>query len=122
MDMALEVIPVGVTDVDRAKAFYVNQLGFHADVNMPMGDERFVQLTPPGSACSISFGNGITETAPGAIDGLLLVVADVAAIYTELTSKGVKVSEPKTEPWGSIHSYLSDPDGNRWTFQQKVAR
>jgi catechol 2,3-dioxygenase-like lactoylglutathione lyase family enzyme len=122
MDMALEVVPIGVTDVDRAKAFYVEQLGFNADFDLPMGDKRFVQLTPPGSACSISFGIGITESVPGAIDGLLLVVADVAAVYTELAGKGVEVSEPKTEPWGSIHIYLSDPDGNRWTFQQRVAR
>jgi predicted enzyme related to lactoylglutathione lyase len=119
MDMKLEVVPIGVTDVDRAKAFYVDMFGFNADVDQPMGDKRYVQLTPPGSACSISLGVGITKTKPGEIDGLLLVVNDIQALYTELTGRGVKVSEPKTEPWGAIHSYLSDPDGNNWTIQQK---
>jgi catechol 2,3-dioxygenase-like lactoylglutathione lyase family enzyme len=74
MEMKLEVVPIGVSDVDRAKAFYVDKLGFHADVDMPLGDKRYVQLTPPGSACSISLGVGITKTKPGEIDGLLLVV------------------------------------------------
>jgi predicted enzyme related to lactoylglutathione lyase len=119
MDMKLEVVPIGVTDVDRAKAFYVDMFGFNADVDQPMGDKRYVQLTPPGSACSISLGVGITKTKPGEIDGLLLVVNGIQALYTELTGRGVKVSEPKTEPWGAIHSYLSDPDGNNWTIQQK---
>ena len=119
MEMKLEVVPIGVTDVDHAKAFYVEKFGFTADVDMPMGDKRYVQLTPPGSACSISFGVGITKTKPGEIDGLLLVVKDIQAVYGELSDRGVVVSEPKTEPWGSIHCYLSDPDGNRWTIQQK---
>jgi predicted enzyme related to lactoylglutathione lyase len=119
MEMKLEVVPIGVTDVDRAKAFYAEKFGFHADVDMPMGDKRYVQLTPPGSGCSISFGDGITTTQPGAIDGLLLVVEDLQAVYKELSGRDVDVSEPKTEPWGAIHSYLSDPDGNRWTIQQK---
>jgi catechol 2,3-dioxygenase-like lactoylglutathione lyase family enzyme len=122
MQMKLEVVPIGVTDVDRAKAFYVDKLGFHSDVDQPMGDKRYVQLTPPGSACSISFGVGITTTPPGAIDGLLLVVEDIQAVYRTLSSRGVTLDEPKTEPWGAIHCYLSDPDGNHWTLQQKPKR
>jgi predicted enzyme related to lactoylglutathione lyase len=122
MEMKLEVVPIGVTDVDRAKAFYVDKFGFNADVDQPMGDKRYVQLTPPGSACSISLGVGITKTKPGEIDGLLLVVGDIQAVYAELTRRGAEVTEPKTEPWGSIHSYLSDPDGNGWTIQQKPDR
>lgn len=122
MEMKLEVVPIGVTDVDRAKDFYVNKFGFQADVDQPLGDKRYVQLTPPGSACSISFGAGITQTKPGAIDGLLLVVNDIQAVYAELSGKGVDISAPKTEAWGSTHCYLSDPDGNRWTIQQKPSR
>lgn len=121
-DMKLEVVPIGVSDVDRAKEFYADKFGFHADIDQPMGDKRYIQLTPPGSACSISFGIGITETKPGAIDGLLLVVEDIQAVYKALIDKGVEVSEPKMEAWGATHSYLSDPDGNRWTLQQKPAR
>jgi catechol 2,3-dioxygenase-like lactoylglutathione lyase family enzyme len=119
MEMKLEVVPIGVSDVDRAKAFYVDKLGFHADNDQPMGDMRYVQLTPPGSACSISFGVGITKTKPGEIDGLLLVVSDIQAVYADLSGKGVDITEPKTEPWGATHSYVNDPDGNRWTIQQK---
>lgn len=122
MEMKLEVVPIGVTDVDRAKAFYADKFGFNADVDMPMGDKRYVQLTPPGSACSISLGVGITKTKPGEIDGLLLVVPDIQEVYAELSGKGVDISEPKTEPWGAIHCYLSDPDGNAWTIQQKPSR
>ena len=122
MQMKLEVIPIGVTDVDRAKAFYADQFGFHADVDQPMSDKRYVQLTPPGSACSISFGIGITKTKPGEIDGLLLVVEDIQNVYKELSGRGVNLSEPKAEPWGAVHSYLSDPDGNSWTIQQKPQR
>jgi len=122
MEMKLEVVPIGVTDVDRAKTFYVEKFGFHADVDQPLGDKRYVQLTPPGSACSISLGIGITETKPGGIDGLLLVVGDIQAVYKDLSGRGVELSEPKMEAWGSTHSYLSDPDGNRWTIQQKPSR
>jgi catechol 2,3-dioxygenase-like lactoylglutathione lyase family enzyme len=122
MEMKLEVVPIGVSDVDRAKDFYVDKLGFHADVDMPLGDKRYVQLTPPGSGCSISFGVGITKTQPGAFDGLLLVVEDIEAVYKELSGKGVDVTKPKMEGWGSTHSYLSDPDGNKWTLQQKPSR
>jgi len=122
MEMKLEVVPIGVTDVDRAKAFYADKLGFHADVDQPFGDKRYVQLTPVGSACSISFGQGITKTKPGEIDGLLLVVTDIQVVYDELVKKGVEVSEPKVEGWGSTHCYLKDPDGNAWTIQQKPKR
>lgn len=122
MEMRLEVVPIGVADVDRAKAFYIDKFGFHADIDQPMGDKRYVQLTPPGSACSISLGVGVTNTQPGAIDGLLLVVADIQAVYKDLSAKDVEVSEPKTEAWGATHCYLSDPDGNRWTIQQKPAQ
>ena len=122
MEMKLEVVPIGVTEVDRAKAFYVEKMGFNADVDMPMGDKRYVQLTPPGSACSISLGIGITEAKPGAIDGLLLVVKDAREVYEELIGRGVDVSDPKEEPWGAIHCYLSDPDGNRWNVQQVPER
>lgn len=122
MEMKLEVVPIGVTDVDRAKAFYADQFGFHADIDQPLGDKRYVQLTPPGSACSISLGVGITKTKPGEIDGLLLVVEDIQAVYKELSGRGVDLTEPKAEPWGAIHSYLSDPDGNAWTIQQKTKR
>jgi catechol 2,3-dioxygenase-like lactoylglutathione lyase family enzyme len=122
MEMKLEVVPIGVSDVDRAKAFYVDKLGFHANVDMPLGDKRYVQLTPPGSECSISLGVGITKTKPGEIDGLLLVVSDIQAVYDELSGRGVDISKPKKESWGSTHSYLSDPDGNRWTLQQKPPR
>jgi uncharacterized glyoxalase superfamily protein PhnB len=83
---------------------------------------RYVQATPQGSGCSISFGIGITETKPGALDGLLLVVEDINAVYSELSGRGVAVTEPKTEPWGATHSYLEDPDGNKWTIQQKPVR
>lgn len=122
MQMKIEVVPIGVTDVDRAKAFYAEKLGFHADVDQPMGDKRFVQLTPPGSACSITFGIGLTKTKPGAIDGLMLVVEDIHALYKEWSGRGVEVTEPKLEPWGATHSYLSDPDGNRWAIQEKPKR
>jgi len=118
MEMKLEVVPIGVTDVDRAKAFYRDKFGFNADIDQPLGDMRYVQLTPPGSACSISFGDGFTKIKPGEIDGLVLVVKDIQAVYKELSSRGIEVTEPKAEPWGATHSYLSDPDGNRWTLQQ----
>jgi catechol 2,3-dioxygenase-like lactoylglutathione lyase family enzyme len=122
MEMKLEVVPIGVTDVDRAKAFYADKFGFHADIDQPLGDKRYIQLTPPGSACSISLGIGITEIKPGEIDGLLLVVEDIQAVYKELSGRGVDLTEPKAEPWGAVHCYLSDPDDNRWTIQQKPKR
>ena len=119
--MKLELIPIGVTDIDRAKDFYTNKLGFKLDIDTPLGDKRFIQMTPPGSACSISFGVGVAETKPGAVDGLLLAVKDIESVYEDLSGKQLDITEPKMEPWGSKHCYFSDPDGNRWTIQQKKA-
>jgi catechol 2,3-dioxygenase-like lactoylglutathione lyase family enzyme len=121
MDLKLELIAVPVTDVDRAKAFYVDQLGFIADADQVVSEEvRFVQLTPPGSACSIAIGRGLTSMAPGSLDGLQAVVADVAATRRQLTERGVEVSEVEELPWGSF-ARLQDPDGNSWTLQQLPA-
>ena len=117
MDMKLELVGVPVTDVDRAKEFYL-QVGFALDHDHTVNEEtRFVQMTPPGSACSIAFGRGLTEIAPGTLDNLQMVVADADAICTELAGRGVEVSEVDDQPWGRF-VYLSDPDGNRWSLQQ----
>ena len=116
--MKLEVVPIPVTDVDRAKAFYTEQAGFNADHDHAVSDEiRFVQLTPPGSACSISLGKGIVDTPPGSVQGLMLVVPDVQAARAELAERGVEVSEVQEFPWGSF-VFFSDPDGNGWAVQQ----
>ena len=118
MDMKLELVAVPVTDVDRAKAFYVDQVGFNADHDHRVSDElRFVQLTPPGSACSIVLGTGITEMAPGSQKGLQMVVTDARAAREELLSRGVDASEVEDLPWGSF-TYFADPDGNTWAIQQ----
>ena len=120
MDMKLELVPVPVTDVDRAKAFYVDQVGFNADHDHQVNESlRFVQLTPPGSACSIVMGVGITEMAPGSQQGLQVVVDDAAALREELQGRGVEVSEIDAQPWG-IFVYFQDPDGNSWAAQQIV--
>ncbi len=120
--MKLELVAVPVTDVDRAKGFYVDQVGFNADHDQTVTDQlRFVQLTPPGSACSIVIGIGITEMAPGSQKGLQVVVADVEAVRQELTGRGVKASEVDVQPWGSF-IYFSDPDGNTWSVQQLPPR
>ena len=120
MDMKLELVSVPVTDVDRAKAFYVDQVGFNPDHDYQVTDElRFVQLTPPGSACSIVIGQGITEVAPGSQTGLQVVVEDVEAIRAELAARGVETSEVDKQPWGWF-SYFRDPDGNAWSMQQMV--
>ena len=122
MDFKLELVSVPVSDVDRAKAFYTDKAGFHADHDHRVSDEiRFVQLTPPGSACSIALGNGITEKQPGSVEGLQLVVADIHAARAELAGRGVDVSEVQEYPWGSF-VYFSDPDGNGWAVQQIPAR
>src|SRR5947209_7762146 len=118
LNMKLELVAVPVTDVDRAKAFYVDQVGFHADHDHQVNDNlRFVQLTPPGSACSIVIGTGITEMAPGSQKGLQVVVEDVEASRRALTERGVETSEVQVLPWGSF-IYFSDPDGNTWSVQQ----
>lgn len=118
LTMRLELVTVPVSDVDRAKAFYVDQVGFHADQDHTVTDElRFVQLTPPGSACSIAMGTGITEMAPGSLKRLLVVVDDVATAREALLARGVAASEIDVQPWGSF-TYFSDPDGNTWSVQE----
>jgi predicted enzyme related to lactoylglutathione lyase len=117
MDWKLELIAVPVSDVDRAKSFYTEQAGFNADHDHRVSDEmRFVQLTPPGSACSIVIGHGIMETVPGSVQGLQLVVPDIQAARAELVERGVDVSEIQEFPWGSF-VFFSDPDGNGWAVQ-----
>jgi len=122
MTMKLELVLIGVSDVDRAKAFYVDKVGFHADHDQRVSDTvRFVQLTPPGSACSIAFGTGFGHMEPGAAKGLQVVVDDTAAIRRHLVERGVQVSEIDVKPWG-IFVYFQDPDGNAWSVQQLVPR
>ncbi|MGH2534656.1 MAG: glyoxalase superfamily protein [Thermomicrobiales bacterium] len=122
MDWKLELITIPVSDVDRAKTFYTEQAGFNADHDHRIGDElRFVQLTPPGSACSIALGTGLTDAPPGSAAGLQMVVSDVAAARAELVARGVEVSEIQTFDWGSF-VFFADPDGNRWAVQQLPAR
>jgi catechol 2,3-dioxygenase-like lactoylglutathione lyase family enzyme len=117
MDMKLELVAVPVTDVDRAKDFYV-QAGFVLDHDHTVSEEvRFVQLTPPGSACSIAFGKGLTQMQPGALDNMQMVVADADAAQTELKSRGIEVSDVDEQPWGRF-VFFSDPDGNGWALQQ----
>ena len=121
MDWKLELVAVPVTDVDRAKAFYT-KIGFNADHDHRVSDDiRFVQLTPPGSACSITVGTGVTDMAPGSLRGLQCVIADARAARAELIEHGVKVSDVEEYPWGTF-VYFSDPDGNRWALQQIVPR
>src|SRR5437764_15069090 len=122
MQMKLELVAVPVSDVDRAKAFYTEKVGFNADHDHRVSDEiRFVQLTPPGSACSIALGDGITTAAPGSVQGLQLVVPDVHAARGELARRGVDVGDVQNFPWGSFVSF-SDPDGNGWSVQQLPPR
>lgn len=122
MDMKLELVPVPVTDVDRAKAFYVDQVGFVADHDHQVSDDlRFVQLTPPGSACSIVLGTGITEMTPGSQQGLMMVIADAEAARQELLSRGVEASDVDVQQWGQF-VYFGDPDGNTWALQQLPAQ
>ena len=117
MDMELELVMVPVTDVDRAKTFY-EKVGFHADHDQTVSEEvRFVQLTPPGSACSIAIGRGLTEMAPGSLDNLQAVVADADAAHADLVARGIEVTGIDDQPWGRFIQ-LRDPDGNRWTLQQ----
>jgi predicted enzyme related to lactoylglutathione lyase len=117
MDMKIELVAVPVTDVDRAKQFYL-KAGFVADHDHTVSDDvRFVQMTPPGSACSIAFGQGLTQMEPGSLDNMQMVVADADAIRAELVSRGVEVSEVDEQPWGRF-VYFRDPDGNAWALQQ----
>jgi predicted enzyme related to lactoylglutathione lyase len=122
MDWKLELVAVPVSDVDRAKAFYTEKAGFNADHDHRVSDEiRFVQLTPPESACSIAIGMGIVDTPPGSAQGLQLVVSDINAARAELVERGVEVSGVEEFPWGSF-VFFSDPDGNGWSVQQLPAR
>jgi catechol 2,3-dioxygenase-like lactoylglutathione lyase family enzyme len=122
MDWKLELVAVPVSDVDRAKAFYTERVGFNPDQDHTVSDAlRFVQLTPPGSACSIAIGTGITSAAPGSVQGLQMTVADINAARAELVDRGVEVSEVQTFPWGAF-VFFKDPDGNAWAVQQLPPR
>ncbi len=121
-DWRLELIPVPVTDVDRAKAFYVNQVGFLDDFDHRVNENlRFVQLTPPGSACSICFGEGISEMAPGSQKGLQIVVPNADDARAHLVENGVDASEVDEQSWGRF-VYFADPDGNTWALQELPVR
>ena len=118
VDMKLELVVIPVSDVDRAKAFYTDKVGFTADHDHTVSDEiRFVQLTPPGSACSIAIGTGLIDSAPGSLRNLQIVVDDVAVARKELIERGVEASEVDVQSWGSFVTF-SDPDGNSWALQQ----
>jgi predicted enzyme related to lactoylglutathione lyase len=118
VEWRLELVQVPVSDVDRAKAFYTEKAGFNADHDYQVTEERrFVQLTPPGSACSIALTKGTHEMAPGSLQGLQIVVPDAGAARAELAERGVDVTEVQEFPWGSF-VFFSDPDGNGWAVQQ----
>jgi catechol 2,3-dioxygenase-like lactoylglutathione lyase family enzyme len=118
MDWKIELVAIPVTDVDRAKAFYVDQVGFNADHDIQVNDNlRFVQLTPPGSACSVVLGTGVTEMAPGSQRGVQIVIADADAAREQLVNRGVEASEVDEQPWGRF-VYFADPDGNTWSLQE----
>jgi catechol 2,3-dioxygenase-like lactoylglutathione lyase family enzyme len=122
MDWKIELVAIPVTDVDRAKAFYVDRVGFHADHDHQVNENlRFVQLTPPGSACSIVMGTGITQMPAGSQKGVQIVVEDVAAARKHLVEHGVDASEVDVQPWGSF-VFFSDPDGNTWSLQELPPR
>jgi predicted enzyme related to lactoylglutathione lyase len=122
MDWKLELVTVPVSDVDRAKAFYVEKVGFNPDHDQTVNaDLRFVQLTPPGSGCSIAIGKGLTQAPPGSAAGLQLVVADIGAAKAELAKRGLEVGEIQDFPWGRF-VFFADPDGNRWAVQQLPPR
>jgi catechol 2,3-dioxygenase-like lactoylglutathione lyase family enzyme len=121
MEMKLELIGLPVTDVDRAIEFYGERCGFTLDHDHTVSDEiRFVQITPPGSGCSIAFGKGVSRMEPGSLDGLQCVVEDAEAAREELAGRGVEVSDVDEQPWGRF-VYFRDPDGNGWSLQQIVA-
>jgi catechol 2,3-dioxygenase-like lactoylglutathione lyase family enzyme len=120
MDWKLELVAVPVTDVDRAKDFYADKVGFNLDHDHTVSDEiRFVQLTPPGSACSITVGKGLTQAAPGSVEGLQVVVEDIEAAHDELAGRGVEVGPVQDFPWGRF-VFFADPDGNKWAVQQII--
>ena len=122
MDWKLELVFVPVSDVDRAKSFYTDRVGFHADYDQQVNEKlRFVQLTPPGSACSIAIGTGLIDSEPGILRNLQIVVEDVAAARQQLLDRGVMASEIDVQEWGSFVTF-SDPDGNTWALQQLPAR
>ena len=122
MDWKLELVIIPVSDIDRAKAFYTDKAGFNADHDHTVSDEiRFVQLTPPGSACSIAIGKGITDAAPGSVVGLQMVVPDIEAAHDELVKRGAEVSEVQELAWGRF-VFFADPDGNKWAVQQLLPR
>jgi catechol 2,3-dioxygenase-like lactoylglutathione lyase family enzyme len=118
MDWKLELVAIPVSDIDRAKAFYTEKVGFYADHDHKVSDEiRFVQLTPPGSACSIAIGKGLGgDATPGSVQGVQLVVSDIHAARAELAGRGVDVTDVQEFPWGSF-VFFADPDGNRWSVQ-----
>jgi len=118
MDYKLELVAVPVSDVDRAKEFYVDQAGFNPDHDHTVSDDvRFVQLTPPGSACSIAIGKGVIDTEPGSVKGLQMTVADIEDAKADLSGRGVEVGEVQDFPWGRF-LFFSDPDGNGWAVQE----
>jgi catechol 2,3-dioxygenase-like lactoylglutathione lyase family enzyme len=122
MNWKLELVAVPVSDIDRAKAFYTEKAGFHADHDHTVSAEiRFVQLTPPGSACSIAIGKGITDAVPGSVTGLQAVVADIEAAREELVARGAEVSDVQDLDWGRF-VFFADPDGNKWALQQLLPR
>jgi catechol 2,3-dioxygenase-like lactoylglutathione lyase family enzyme len=118
MDWKLELVAIPVSDPDRAKTFYVDQVGFNADYDHTVSDElRFIQLTPRGSGCSIAIGTGLTDAPPGSVQGMQMVVSDIQAAHAELAERGVEVSDVEVHPWGSF-VFFNDPDGNKWAVQQ----
>jgi predicted enzyme related to lactoylglutathione lyase len=122
MDWKLELVQVPVADIDRAKAFYTEKAGFIADIDaQPDPQTRFVQLTPPGSGCSIALTAGVHDMAPGSLTGLQLVVADADAARAELLARGLEVGEVQEFPWGRF-VFFADPDGNGWAVQQPPPR
>lgn len=122
VDWKLELVAIPVTDVDRAIAFYSGQVGFNLDQDHTVNDQvRFVQLTPPGSACSIAVGKGVTDAEPGSVKGMQIVVADAAAAREHLVQNGVEASELQEFPWGKF-VFFSDPDGNAWAVQELPPR
>ena len=118
MDLRLELVVIPVSDPDRSKAFYVDQVGFNADHDHRVNEDlRFIQLTPPGSACSIAFGKGLTEAPPGSVKGLQVVVDDIEEAHRELSGRGVRVTDIDDMAWGRF-VFFADPDGNAWSVQE----